>query len=111
MKKQWIEAPIVPFATSIGAVSFQFLALAAFIVLCGMYPGSARRHQALLRAVSVAWFLIPLISIVGITSAIGRVWKRERIIFGLVGLILNCAYLTAGVYLAIGSEDSRFWAS
>jgi hypothetical protein len=111
MKKRWIEASMVPFATSIGAASVQFLALAAFIVLCGMYPGSASRHQALLRTVSIFWFLIPLISIIGITSSIVQVWKKERIFVCIVGLILNCAYLTAGVYLAIGSGDSRFWAS
>jgi hypothetical protein len=111
MNKSWREKPVLLFWTSLGAFAFQFLMFAAMIYLAGRYPGINRDYPALWKTAATAWFLIPLVSVVGIVCAAINIRKRERITVSVIGLVLNCAYFSLFVYLANGSQDARFWAS
>ena len=97
---------MVPFATSVGAILFQ---VAIFVPLCWLATVLPRR-STISGVLFVAWYLVPLVSVAGITSAIKQLKKKERVMLAGAGLLLNLCYLAGFVLITISAATSpRAW--
>jgi len=89
MSEHLIDHPVTPFVTSIGGIGLQVLCW-PFLFLVGV---SADHDSIILRVAEVAWFSLPLFSVLGIVSAVARLRKRVGMALAAVGLLLNVLYL------------------
>jgi hypothetical protein len=104
MNSRAIEHPALSFATSIGAVALQAVSW-PLLFLVGV-----AHHRDMPIAIQVAmaiWFFLPLVSIVGLVSAIARLRKKQDVILSSVGLGLNACYLALFTLIAYGTFTGR----
>ncbi len=110
MNKSRYVPPILLYWTSLGALAFQFLTIGVIIYVVGRYPSLNRDHPTIIKTTGAIWSFIPLVSIVGLVGAVINIRRKEQIVASVVGLVLNCAYLSLFLYLVNASQDARFSA-
>jgi hypothetical protein len=96
MRHAYIDHPAFSFASSVGAIVFQ---MASFFPLCWLVSVLPGVPKFIWASAYIVWYIIPLVSVVGIWSAVKRLMKQEGIFLSVLGLSLNVCYL--GFFLMI----------
>ncbi|HVU16106.1 MAG TPA: hypothetical protein VHD32_04240 [Candidatus Didemnitutus sp.] len=105
MRTPSFQNPILPFATSFGAMTVQFVGILSCGGLTKLFPGLRDFWDTCFLAILV----IPLVSLVGIVSAIVQLKKKISIGINVVGLLLNVLYLVGSVLLVIFGSQRNAW--
>ena len=92
MSTRLIENPATPFVTSVGVIGLQAL---SWLLLFPLVVATHRDPPLVLQAAEMVWFFLPLLSVVGILSALKGLRQRRGMALSALGLFLNACYLIA----------------
>jgi hypothetical protein len=103
MRHAYIDHPGFSFASSIGAIALQ---VASFFSLCWLVTVLPGVPKFIWASAYVMWYLIPLVSVVGIWSAVKRLRNKKGIFLSVLGLSLNVCYLGFFFLITVSAATS-----